>query len=202
VSLLAEQDIDVNKATKKGDFPLHLATTSGNVATVRVLLQHGAQINARDNNGRTPLHVSCFQGNVELTQLFLVAGAQTKDKSPVQLVVDQMADVNIHDENRHLSTPLATNPTLPSTAGTSLDRQPSTWPVVRARHRLSNFCWMLGQMSYYVTRMDGHRSMPLATMATLTLLHCLLTEDLTSTVKISLDRQPSTWLAGRVRERL
>jgi ankyrin repeat protein len=41
---------DANNAT-----PLHLASQQGiNAATVRLLLQYGADVHARDNKGRTP----------------------------------------------------------------------------------------------------------------------------------------------------
>ncbi|KAJ3042250.1 hypothetical protein HDV00_007616 [Rhizophlyctis rosea] len=46
--------------------PLHLASSHGHIAIVRLLLQLGAEVNVRDREGWTPLHCACAEGWVDI----------------------------------------------------------------------------------------------------------------------------------------
>ncbi|MDD3470914.1 MAG: ankyrin repeat domain-containing protein [Thermoguttaceae bacterium] len=74
--------------------PLHLAAASGDVASVRSSLAHGADPNATDGACWTPLHLAAQKESAEVVQLLLEAGAnplaQTKDqRTPLDLAKRQ-----------------------------------------------------------------------------------------------------------------
>jgi ankyrin repeat protein/DNA-directed RNA polymerase subunit RPC12/RpoP len=83
----------------------------GNVETVRLLLEKGANASAKDNKGRTPLHYAAMSGNVEIVKLLLEKGAAVNAKdydgvtalilaagcgqmSVVELLLEKGADIN------------------------------------------------------------------------------------------------------------
>ena len=79
VSLL-DKSADVNaRATPGiGATPLHWATAYGNLAAMRILLDHGADMTIRvlaDNDGGTPLHYAVAEHQIEAVRLLLDRGA-------------------------------------------------------------------------------------------------------------------------------
>lgn len=58
-----------------GDFPLHAASTMGDIGVVRSLLEAGAEKDERDLTGRAPLHVAAEHGHLSVTCALLAAGA-------------------------------------------------------------------------------------------------------------------------------
>ncbi|KAL0235423.1 hypothetical protein GEMRC1_002005 [Eukaryota sp. GEM-RC1] len=62
---------DIDTPNSLGQTALHLACLECNVATVRVLLHHGASVDASDNNLRQPLHYAAFQGCTEVVKLLV-----------------------------------------------------------------------------------------------------------------------------------
>ena len=62
VSMLLAYGADPNKASKKGDTPLHLAIASSNSICVDILLAHGANPNIRNRSGQTALAVALDAG--------------------------------------------------------------------------------------------------------------------------------------------
>ncbi|XP_046686377.1 tonsoku-like protein [Homalodisca vitripennis] len=68
------------RRNEKGEFPLHTACISGNLALVRKLLEQGHPVNVRDHNGWLPLHEACNFGYLEIVEELLNKGAAINDK--------------------------------------------------------------------------------------------------------------------------
>jgi ankyrin repeat protein len=87
----------VNTAHRNGWTPLHAAIMSGNVPTVRVLLENGVKFTA-DAEGWTPLHTAVLKGNKFIVELLLINGAEidAKDeggKTPMEWAVLRGTDI-------------------------------------------------------------------------------------------------------------
>ncbi|XP_063069497.1 BRCA1-associated RING domain protein 1 [Engraulis encrasicolus] len=63
------------KKNKKGETPLHLASIKGEVASVKRLLEQGADPNLKDNAGWTPLHEACNHGHLAVVEALILGGA-------------------------------------------------------------------------------------------------------------------------------
>jgi len=66
---------DINVMADNGESPLHVASGSGNVATVQYLCEHGAILDCQDNNGNTALHVAVSNGHLDATRILVEEGA-------------------------------------------------------------------------------------------------------------------------------
>ncbi len=79
VKLLIEKGADVSTPDKFQFTPLSVAAEANDAASVRLLVQAGADVNARvdalDHFGDTPLLYAAGHGNVETIKLFLAKGA-------------------------------------------------------------------------------------------------------------------------------
>eukprot|EP00210_Caulerpa_lentillifera_P001971 g1891.t1 len=63
---------DANIKTERSGFrPLHLAASIGNVAAVKLLIEHGAEVDARTSNGTAALHYSAHIGDIKVTKVLL-----------------------------------------------------------------------------------------------------------------------------------
>ncbi|KAL6059860.1 26S proteasome non-ATPase regulatory subunit 10-like [Balamuthia mandrillaris] len=69
--LLPCTDAKVNAADEVGWRPLHEATSEGNVESVSLLLQHGAEVDLCDYEGCTPLHLAARCGGVDCLRVLL-----------------------------------------------------------------------------------------------------------------------------------
>jgi hypothetical protein len=74
VKALLDGGAHVNTANHSGWSALHAAVMIGNEATVRVLLDEGAEISA-DKDGWTPLHLAALNGDKSMVHLLLENGA-------------------------------------------------------------------------------------------------------------------------------
>ncbi len=86
IAVLLQAGADVNGRDASGFTPLHDAALAGNLATVRVLLENGADVNAgaRDS-GATPLYMAATMGREEVVSLLLEKGADpNKGPSPAK----------------------------------------------------------------------------------------------------------------------
>ena len=81
VQLLAK-GADVNKT---GWTPLHYAATAGNVALVKLLLEHYAYIDAESPNKTTPLMMAAHYGTTGAVKLLLEEGADPSLKNDLGL---------------------------------------------------------------------------------------------------------------------
>lgn len=67
----------VSRKDSEGFTPLHVAASSGQVETVKLLLESGADLNARGLRGETPLLLAAGAGQAQVVEALLVAGADS-----------------------------------------------------------------------------------------------------------------------------
>lgn len=105
-------------AARNGRSALLWATARGQIAIVRMLLEHDAKVNTTDLNGWSPLHFAVTQGRLDICQLLLDHGA--KPDFGVKTLLLQAAklghaaicqlflahDVNIRTVDKHGRGPL------------------------------------------------------------------------------------------------
>jgi ankyrin repeat protein len=74
---LIERGADVHAVAENAQrvAPVHAAASVGDVATLRLLLDHGADPNARQHLGFTPLHAAAANGDLEMGKLLVARGA-------------------------------------------------------------------------------------------------------------------------------
>ena len=74
---LIERGADVNAAADNAQrvAPVHAAATVGDIETMRLLLDRGADPNARQQSGFTPLHAAAGNGDLEMARLLVARGA-------------------------------------------------------------------------------------------------------------------------------
>ena len=73
--LLETNFVSVNSTDTAGWTPLHWAALSGDIASVKLLLEWKANVDAVSKNGTTPLHLACEGGSCECVQLLIEEGA-------------------------------------------------------------------------------------------------------------------------------
>ncbi|GFR79813.1 oxysterol-binding protein [Elysia marginata] len=66
-----------NQKSNRGWSPLHLAVYFGQVPSVRLLLEFGANVNQLNAAGESPLHLAAYTGREEIVGLLLQHGADT-----------------------------------------------------------------------------------------------------------------------------
>ena len=95
ISLLIKHKANVNAKSKKGDTPLHNASTA---KVTEILIKHGAKLNAKNHRGETPLHtvISSFSAGLEVAFLLIKKGANVnaKDKkgnTPLYALIDKIS---------------------------------------------------------------------------------------------------------------
>lgn len=74
---LIERGADVNAAARNSFCvaPVHAAAAARDVATMKLLIDHGANVNARQQMGYTALHTAAQLGDLAMVDLLLAAGA-------------------------------------------------------------------------------------------------------------------------------
>ncbi|KAM8934260.1 inversin [Pelodytes ibericus] len=73
-----DPELEVNRTDKYGGTALHAASLSGQISTVRILLENGAQVDAADVMKRTPLFRACEMGHRELIHTLIKGGAKVQ----------------------------------------------------------------------------------------------------------------------------
>jgi ankyrin repeat protein len=73
--LLTQKETSRNDLENNKEFPLHFATSSGNVKRVKLLIDEGAIVNAVTNIHETPLHIAAFKGSLDIAELLIDKGA-------------------------------------------------------------------------------------------------------------------------------
>jgi ankyrin repeat protein len=76
--------LEVNSRGLEEETPLHMAVTRGEIDSVKLLIEGGANVNAKTDIGSTPLH-RAIGGSLEIIQILLAAGAMV---SPANLFGD------------------------------------------------------------------------------------------------------------------
>lgn len=120
VSALLKEAVDVGSTRPSGDLsPLSLASKSGHVNVVLLLLQHGAQ-SVPNSNGEYPIHQAAQEGHGDVCRVLLqYAGWDTPDKyhewtplfhaarhgrdTCIQIFLEAGCRVNLIDEFGHLA---------------------------------------------------------------------------------------------------
>ncbi|KAF3912191.1 Ankyrin-2 [Orbilia brochopaga] len=72
---LCASEIPVDMRDRASQTPLHVAAMQGDIASMEVLLKHGANINAIDSRGRTPLFRTVKRHNYQACKFLLEKGA-------------------------------------------------------------------------------------------------------------------------------
>ena len=92
----------VNIVNTDNETPLHNAAYQGSIATVKLLLNAGAETNVKDESGRTPLHCAIIskKWTVDVCLLLIGSGAgvNTQDKegnTPLHLLCSRDTKRNI-----------------------------------------------------------------------------------------------------------
>ena len=139
VKFALEQGADVNKASKSGETPLHVAVWESSLDVVKFLVSHGADIHAIGDQGRTPLHTAVWKDSIEMAEFLLSQGADVNamggdgltpllESAPfcsaemVKFLLSQGADIHIQDSN----------------GKTALDRATDRWRPPRIDEQLRN----------------------------------------------------------------
>ncbi|KAG8447760.1 hypothetical protein GDO86_015029 [Hymenochirus boettgeri] len=71
-----DPELEVNRTDKYGGTALHAASLSGQISTVRILLESRAQVNAVDVMKHTPLFRACEMGHREVIYTLIKGGAK------------------------------------------------------------------------------------------------------------------------------
>jgi len=101
---------------QKQMYPLHQATTNGDIEQVRLLISKGADVNTKDGKGNTPLCCAVKSDEIEVVQLLMATGANINIglRPPLSIAVDENnttiaeyliargADVNAGDDSTAL----------------------------------------------------------------------------------------------------
>ena len=77
MQVLIQHGADVAAQDNTGSTPLHLASSSGRIDTVRLLLKHSVDVNAHDESRKTPLHLASALVSAETASLLSLDPAQT-----------------------------------------------------------------------------------------------------------------------------
>jgi ankyrin repeat protein len=94
---LVEAGGDINTANATGQTPLHLAAASGNVETVRMLLDEGAELDLPDTvEGFSALHVATMHGHADVVDLLVRYGADPEARTRRQQTPLHLAALHGH----------------------------------------------------------------------------------------------------------
>lgn len=78
VETLLSHGAKIGKTDTSGNYEVHIAAISNNVAALRSLINRGARADAIDPMGRTPLHIAAGTGQSEMAEMLLSFGANPK----------------------------------------------------------------------------------------------------------------------------
>lgn len=80
-------DVKVKEYINSNDYNisvLHTACLKDDLATVKMLVENGAEVDAIDGKGRTPLFNACAVGNVDIVEYLFENGASITYREPVK----------------------------------------------------------------------------------------------------------------------
>ena len=109
---LIEGGADVNKRTRYGTTPLHIAAGHGETNIATLLIKNSADVNPKDNWDWTPLHSAAENGHKDLAELLIAKGADVNAKDggghpPVYYAVQadhrDIAELLLIEQTRPLS---------------------------------------------------------------------------------------------------
>jgi uncharacterized protein len=82
---------------EKGFTPVMMAATSGHIAVVRLLLEHGANPDLRNFDGITALHNAVFEEQCDIVALLIQAGANPEIHDRLGNTALELAERSGHD---------------------------------------------------------------------------------------------------------
>ena len=85
-----------------GFTPLHYAAMKGGVASVRLLLDAGANAKSVGRNGMTPLHLAAYSGDAQAAQALIDAGADVNARTRDGKTPLAVGEERKHEEVAHL----------------------------------------------------------------------------------------------------
>jgi len=118
VSILLDNEADVNARDKSQRTCLHIAAKHNSVDSIQLILnQNINSIDVSDRSGRTALHYACQEGHLEMVQLLIQNGAKVnmsdkKERRPIhvtaiqgnievlEILVSAGADINARDKDK------------------------------------------------------------------------------------------------------
>lgn len=80
-SWFGEGPIDINSVNLMDDTVLHTVCTWGELDSVKILLEAGANVNAKGDNGAPPLFNAVIGGNPAVVELLINSGANRNLKN-------------------------------------------------------------------------------------------------------------------------
>eukprot|EP01096_Ripella_sp_DP13-Kostka_P005140 TRINITY_DN17821_c0_g1_i1.p1 TRINITY_DN17821_c0_g1~~TRINITY_DN17821_c0_g1_i1.p1 ORF type:complete len:160 (+),score=56.44 TRINITY_DN17821_c0_g1_i1:71-550(+) len=91
--ILQKHRFSVNTKTHRGNSPLHLAATDGNIELIGLLVRAGGECNAINQNGETPLHFAAASGSVASVMCLVRKGSileveDEEGRTPVEWAVE------------------------------------------------------------------------------------------------------------------
>ncbi len=97
---LIERGADVHAASQNAQrvAPVHAAASVGDTASMRLLLEHGADPNARQHMGYVPLHATAANGDRATTELLVARGADPHAKTDDGKTPADLAAARGHEE--------------------------------------------------------------------------------------------------------
>lgn len=99
IPLLIKKGADVNKTMALFERkPLHYAAKLGNIETVKLLIEAGADLNPKDLQQRTPLCYASESENSEIIELLIKNGADPNiviPKTPLETAVENNCETNV-----------------------------------------------------------------------------------------------------------
>ena len=118
----SKAELSVNAKARNDVTPLHLAACSGNVETIKLLLNNGANINITDDDGNTALHLAAKRGRANAISVLLESGSDVnkagrRGNTALHMAIQQghtpcvqellkHRRVNAMQRNREQNTPL------------------------------------------------------------------------------------------------
>ncbi|UYV68524.1 hypothetical protein LAZ67_6000030, partial [Cordylochernes scorpioides] len=117
VKELLESGADINKKSKRGNSPLHLAARKGNLDLVQYLVEAGADVNSLNYSRQSPLHSAIICRKLSTASYLIDAGAYVNIKDignwvPLLYAITdwvQSADINARDNAGETLLSLAIN---------------------------------------------------------------------------------------------
>jgi len=82
LELLLNWEADIESKNRIGSTPLHRASSCGQVAVVKKLLENGGNVEALNRMGSTPLHCAAYGGFVEVARLICEHGGAKYIRRP------------------------------------------------------------------------------------------------------------------------
>ena len=93
----------VGGADEDGTTAAHLASFSGKIGVLQLLLSHGANLNPKDINGFSPAHLAAHNGNCDILEFLSACGVKLSScVSPSGCTLTHMAAMGGHIDAMHL----------------------------------------------------------------------------------------------------